>query len=200
MIAQIAELFTVAISLNLLRSALEILRTDRFIGRSGDGNKRPYTYRLTHEGILMVERSISNKGSDLNYFDQHGDEALEDVAGPDAIFLLPADRLNEDAWVPLQIDRDDPEYVRVLDAVNDALDKIRGDNGYAAHRPEERSGIIAAIEDGLDWLKNRVPSKGIIQAKLLDPFRFVASQFARTVIGEAAKSAIHIITTWLSHL
>lgn len=146
----------------------------------------------------MVEKALRDRQSDLTHLRTWGDSAIDEIAGPDAVFLTEDERIASDVWAPLDIDRDDPEYIEVVKSVDEALERIRGDNGYATERASERSGVIAALEDGLDWLKNRNPSKAQILAKLVSPLRYIAAQFAKALMGEAARNALRRVLEWMS--
>lgn len=195
---QIAGLFSIPISRNLLRSAIEILIRDRFASRHSVKAEDGPRFRLAEEGIFLVEKALRNRQSDLWYLMEHGDKAIDDIAGPDAIFMTEAERVDSDAWAPLPIDRNDPEYIEALSAVDEALEKIRADNGYAVSNPEERQGVIALIEDGRLWLSSRFPSRTQVVHSLVKPLRHIASKFAESVMGDAAKVAAQRIIDWLA--
>lgn len=197
---EIRNLFSVPVSRNQISSALEMFRSyqNKYVARHKTGDT--YHFSLTTEGILLIEEALQDKNSDIAYFDARGDEALEDVAGINGIYKTPSERLAEDVWEPLEIDRSDPKYLAAIESIDDALEKIIADNGYAAHRPAERETIIATLKEGLDWLKNRTPTKAQVMSKLVDPLRYVATSFSRAIIGEAAKQAAVMIMRWLTGL
>ncbi len=149
---EISKLFSVAVSKNLLRSALSVLRTGGYVTRTGNGVEG-YTFRITHNGLLLIQDAMRKRDSDVAHFHRYQDDALEDLAGPNSTWMTDEDRLDEDAWQPLQIDRSDPEYIEVLATVEEAIERIRGDNGFAENYSEQRNGIVAVLEDGYDWLK-----------------------------------------------
>ena len=136
-IAEIAALFSVVVSHNLLKSALEILRSDGNVSR-GENKSVGYRYKLTHDGLLLVEHAMRNIESDIAYFHRHGDKVLNDIAGPDSTWMDDEERANFNAWSPLKIDRADPEFKQVLEKVDAAIERIRGDNGFAEEDPERR--------------------------------------------------------------
>ena len=64
-----------------------------------------------------------------------------------------------DEWAPLELDRTEPELTAVIEAVDDTIEAVRGDNGYAHTKPEERSdgsqfscGVFEDDEGGGDHL------------------------------------------------
>lgn len=196
-VEEIAKLFTAEISRNLIKSALLILKEDQFISRSGN-QERGYTFRITQKGIIMVEVSLRNRESDLSHFHKYQDHALDELAGPDSTWMNEDERLDSDSWRPLPIDRQDPEYVEVLAEVEAAFERIRSDNGFAENLPEQRTGILAVLADGLDWLKNKTPSKKQIKSLLIDPLWAITTRFRETLLAEASSKAAKALVKWLS--
>lgn len=196
-VEEVLSEFSISISRNLARSSLEILRKDQFVHRHGNA-ETGYRFSIKEEGILMIEKSLSKSDSDLTYFLEHGDDSIEDIAGIDAIFVADNDEVDASYWIPLDYDKNDPEFIEVLSVVDQALEKIRADNVYAARFPEERSRIIEILESGRDWLATKLPTKGQILDNLVKPFRSVASRFGSSVIGEISKIASQRLLDWLA--
>ena len=158
-----------------------------------EGYSEPY--EITIDGIRYIEQQLKEPESRLN--------GLIDDSGPNE----DSDRLEENAseqepdeWKPLKIDREASEYVDAITATEQALKAIEGDNGYAANEPQERDQIVWSIRQGLEALKERVPSRAQIRSLLSSSLKFIATKFASTVIGEAAKVALTAIKVWLSTL
>jgi hypothetical protein len=205
-VEEICSLFSIPISPNLAKSALNLLRGEtynarsHYITRHSSEKAGGHLYQITNDGILLVERALRNKQSDISYFMRQGDSAIDEIAGLDSIFMTADEALESDPWIPLRIDRDDPVFVETLAEVEAALDVIRGDNGYAANEPDERQGILGTLETGLDWLKNRTPTFAQIRSWLIVPLEWLATKFAGAIIGEAAKKAAQKLVDYLSQL
>jgi hypothetical protein len=45
------------------------------------------------------------------------------------------------------------------------------------------------LQEGLVWLKEKIPTQSILQTMLISPLRWVSSIFGNAVVGEAAKKA-----------
>jgi hypothetical protein len=94
------------------------------------------------------------------------------------------------------------EYREAVEAVEEAHETIRADNGFAATFPRQRTGILTSIAEGLEALKNKAPSAQQLAALILSPLRWVSTTFANTVIGEVAKKAaekiVQLITSALN--
>ncbi len=117
-------------------------------------------------------------------------DSPETVPAPDAV----------DVWEPLPIDRSNPEYSAAVDAVEQAVKVIEGDNGYAATHPDERNHIVWCLKEGLAAVKERLPSYAQVRSMIVAPLRFLAKKFAETVMGESAKLALAKVGEWLAGL
>jgi hypothetical protein len=143
-------------------------------------------YRATRSGIQTVvsfERAYANSLWDELV-------AQTELAEGSAI-----DR--SDHWEPLQVDRSTPEFEEMTVSAERAIERIEGDNGYAAKEPEERSAVLRALKGAINAVKEGWPSKAVIRLSLLGPLRFLAEKFFGTGIGEAAKKAFDAACKWL---
>jgi hypothetical protein len=195
--------FSVPVSSNLILTALDFLRTKcheetPLITRQR--REGVYYFRMAYGGFSVVEDALRTKRSDIAYFHEHGDAALDEIAGINSLFLTQQEALEHDPWSPLPIDREDPQYLEAVANVEAALDVIRGDNGFAATYPDQREGIIATLEDGLACLKDRCPSRAQVFSLLISPLQWLATNFSKAVIGEAAKKAAQSLVDFLHSL
>lgn len=200
-VSDVSKLFTIPISKNLVKSALELSRSDhrtKFILRWTSKSEDQHLYSVSSDGIQFVERELRRKDSDLFYFQRYGDDKLADVAGLDGIFWTAGERLDAEAYAPLDIDRDDPQFIETLQAVDEAIERIRTDNAFAATSPEQREGILRTLENGIDWLRNKTTTRKLIVDNILSPLRWVVSHFGQSDVGAAAKAAIDTVAHWLS--
>jgi hypothetical protein len=156
-----------------------------------------YYFRVTYRGFSAIEEALRNKSSDIACFHERGDNALDEIAGIDSLFLTQQEALDNDPWSPLPIDRGDSAYLDAVSDVEAALEAVRGDNGFAATYPDQREGILATLEDGLRWLKERCPSRAQVFSLLVSPLQWLSTNFAKAVIGEAAKKAAQSVVDFL---
>lgn len=203
--AEIAGLFSVPMSRNLVGSALEVLRgrtysRDGLVTRHRGANSDEYRYKISEAGILMVERHLRNKNTDIAHYFERGDDALDDIAGLNAIFMTSQEAWEVDPWTPLEIDRSDPAYVDTVNAVEQAIETIRGDNGFASTHPDQRNAILASLEDGLKWFKERTPSRAQIYSMLIAPLQWLSTNFSKVLLGEAAKKAAQLLVDYIHSL
>jgi hypothetical protein len=202
-VADVAQAFSVPVSRNLVSSALDFLRNKNYnegplVTRHRKPGADVYVFRIAPEGFRAVEEALRNKSSDIAYLHENGDEVLDEIAGIDSLFLSREDLLDHDPWSPLPIDREDPSYTEAATEVEAAIEVIRADNGFAASHPEQREGILATLEEGLAWLKDRAPTRAQIFSLLISPLQWVSTNFSKAVIGEAAKKAAQKVVDLLN--
>jgi hypothetical protein len=122
------------------------------------------------------------------------------VAGLNGIFWTKQELLADEDWRPLRYPKDSEECLDAITAAEEALRAAEGSNELAAQHPEEREGILAALREGVGWLRDKIPSRAIIQSALLEPLRWLATNLANSVAGEAAKRAAQKILDWMSSI
>lgn len=205
-VEDIRQMFSVPVSANMVRSAADYLRgepyreTNYVTRHTPKAGTKQYSYKITERGIMHVEQEFRRRDSDLSYFRQHGDDALDDVAGIDSIFMTDEERAIADPWIPLPIDREETSYAETVQELETAIEAIRGDNGYAAKEPAERNAILETLDAGLAWLKEKLPTRSQIMSLLIKPLSWVAARFPESVMGEASKRAAQKLLDYLSNL
>ena len=101
------------------------------------------------------------------------------------------------AWEPLPLDRELDIYRHTNAAVEEALETIEGNNGYAESEPEERQQIVSSIKEGLKQFRDGLPSRSQLVSLLVEPLRFIANKFSSAAMGEAAKIAVNALAKLL---
>jgi hypothetical protein len=101
-------------------------------------------------------------------------------------------------WSPIPIDRDQPETKAVIAAVEDAAEKLRSDNGYAATKPAERQYVM----DGLSMFLKRMKESGTvsipyIRQYAIDPLTKAFKSLGRSATGLVVEVARAEIKAWL---
>jgi hypothetical protein len=200
---EVAALFEIPISLNLIKSALEKLLIDstynsHLVLRKGTKKAGNSGFLIGPYGIEVVEKAILKKNTDIAHYIANGDAAIDEIASLDGSFFSAQELMDSDEWTPLEIDRTDVAYLEAVDSVEEAIEAIRQDNGFAVTRPRERDGIMKTLQEGLVWLKEKAPSKSILQTMLISPLRWVYSVFGNALVGEAAKKAAQKVVDFLS--
>jgi hypothetical protein len=120
-----------------------------------------------------------------------------------------ADRLNiEDAdfepavvdtqWEPIPLDRADQKLQETTRALDDAIESIEGDNGYAANVPAEREYVLSKLKRTSSDLKEKTilywPE---VKANALEPLGRVIKRFGPAAVGVAALAARTAIIEWI---
>jgi hypothetical protein len=196
----IANLFDDQLSINLVRSTIELNRRqynekDKLIKRRG--NKGNYTYDLSLAGIEKVQNELRRPSSPIAYYSADQTRNLELVAGIQSAFMTPVERAGGESWEPLAIDRENPTFIDMRSSVIDAIDNIERDNGLAVHLPEERDGILQTLKDGLEWVTARSPTRAQIRACLISPLTRIITKLGEGIVVESCKKAAAKIFEWL---
>jgi len=200
-VEEIRSLFSVPVSRNLLQSSLSLMTksyANKFISTVGSISGGNRGYRINEEGIIFVEKQLRRKSSDLSYFLANGDSALDDVAGIDGIFWSRDEATSSEDWAPIEFDKASASYLDAVKAVEEAATQIETHNEFADKFPAEREGIIATLEEGLDWLKNKSPTRSQIRSQILAPLIWVSTQFVNTAFSEFIKKAAQKVADLLS--
>jgi hypothetical protein len=199
----IADLFDEQLSINLIRSTIELSRKefnekDKLIKRKG--NKGNYRYDLSLAGIEKVQNELRRSSSPIAYYSADQTRNLEVAAGIQSDFMTPGERAVSESWKPLPIDRESPAFIDMRSSVIDAIESIEHDNGLAVHFPAEREGILQTLKDGLEWVSVKAPTRAQIKAILISPLTWIITKFSEGLIVEACKKAAAKIFDWLMTL
>jgi hypothetical protein len=196
---QIAAFFPQPLSLNLILASIDWIRqkVDRDYFRRV-GNKESYRYSIGPEGIKFVEMELLRKNSPIAHFEEYGDESLTYVAGLDSPFMTEEERRSIEDWRPLDLEKENEQYKETTQALDEAVVAIEQDNEFAAKLPDEREGILQTIREGIEWLKEKRPTKRQLQSLLVSPLNWIVSNFSRTVMAEVCKKAAEKLIALLS--
>jgi hypothetical protein len=141
-----------------------------------------YKYRLTDGGEIWLREALQSL--DRTYSDLQ--ISATDFDAPDR------------EWEPLPLERDDPLLQKTIDAVDETIEKVRADNGYAAHLAEEREYVL----DGLSAFSKRLKeaasiSVGYIRKYAVGPLGTLLTRFKDNALGLAASVAREALKEWL---
>lgn len=107
---------------------------------------------------------------------------------------------SEDTWKPLAIDRSTSSYKEAVEAAEEALTIVEGNNGYAQTEPDERNAIVESIKGTIKSIKEGTPSLASIKSSLVAPLIFLSTKFSDAAIGVAAKHAMEKLFSWIAGL
>jgi len=96
---------------------------------------------------------------------------------------------NIEAWSPLPLEREPDAVEQAIGRSEELLERVRGDNGFAATEPATHKAIIWSLQSGLEALKARLPSREQLRALLYQPIQYLAKRFGDAAIGQLAKEA-----------
>lgn len=128
-------------------------------------------------------------------------EAMKDVNGLYARFAFkPDDFENPPAslWEPLPLDRSDEQLVEATAKIDEAIEKIEADNGYAANVPGERDFVLQSLKSFSKELKESAQITGMqIRTFALEPLALVAKRFTGAALELVAGAAKEALVNWL---
>jgi len=163
--------------------AIESLINDRLLeGQIG-------YFGISEDGIRRVDAELAVAGSPMYILNRRDTEAPvqhDAQENPDS----------EGKWEPLPLERDTPAYEDAIQAIENVVDRVKGDNGYAATQPDEHRSIVWSLEAGLDAIKNTLPTRSQVRELLLRPLKFLVAKFASAAIGELARRAAQALAAW----
>lgn len=201
---EIKAKFSVSVSRNLIGSALEEFHGPRYsdsalINRTGT-KKVEWRYKISSAGIQFVEKALRDSSSDIAYFLSQGDKSLDEIAGMDGLFWTQEEHVERSGWAEIDIEPGEEidELVKGLEKTVKEIDKS---NEFEGKYPREKHGILASLETGISKLRSLKISKNQANALIVQPLRWIATTFANTVLGEAAKAtAQKLVRFILSYL
>lgn len=193
--------------------ALHELLNEGLISAIEDDFADPY-FAISDDGIGIVSSQVSLHDTIISKYDLLGDGWLRSVfknaylkayreASVDSDSAK-SDRkkiqAEADTWEPLPVDRAAPEYVRSVEALDNALSAMESDNGYAANHPEERDHVVWSLRQGLIALKEKWPSLSQIRSLILEPLQRATSTLKDSASGLAGLAAQEAVKEFIKSL
>jgi hypothetical protein len=104
----------------------------------------------------------------------------------------------ETQWEPIPLDRSDEKLQAATKAIDDAIENIEADNGYAVHAPGEREYVLSNLKTMSKMLKEQTQIYWMqVKTFGIDPLTRVATRFGRGAVGVVASAAKDAIIDWL---
>jgi hypothetical protein len=93
-------------------------------------------------------------------------------------------------WEPLPLERNGPALRDAIARIDELVENVRADNGYAANVPEERAYVLESLTTASRVLKNeRQTSIPFIRTYIIEPISRVITRFKDGILGAAAEGA-----------
>lgn len=106
---------------------------------------------------------------------------------------------SSDEWQPIPVDRSNPEYQATEKKLDEALNAIRSDNGFADTFPDERNQVVSALETGLKiFRENSTVHVTYFKAFIIDPLAAAIRRLKDNAAGVAATVAKAATIKWLA--
>ena len=104
----------------------------------------------------------------------------------------------EREWEPLPLDRNDPDLQSTIEKIDETVEQVRRDNGYAAHLPEERTYVLETLSALSRKLKEATTtSVPYIRRYALEPLSMLVQRFGKAALGILASAAKEAVKEWL---
>jgi hypothetical protein len=101
-------------------------------------------------------------------------------------------------WAPIPLDRADANLGNAIEAVDETIEQVEQNNGYAAEHPEERKFVLDNLRMLSDTLKNAATtSVAYVKNHGLNVLSKLQTRFGDALVGEVAKEAGKALWTWL---
>ena len=128
--------------------------------------------------------------------------AIRSVNGSyDQLKITPEDfesAVVDSQWEPIPLDRNDEKLQEATKALDNAIQAIEGDNGYAVKVHAEREYVLSRLKSIRATLKEKAqvvwPE---LRANAIDPLARVIRRFGPAAVGVAAVAARNAIVEWL---
>jgi hypothetical protein len=106
---------------------------------------------------------------------------------------------SSDEWQPIPVDRSNPEYQATEKKLDEALNAIRSDNGFANTFPDERNQVVSALETGLKiFRENSTVHATYFKAFIIAPLAAAIRRLKDNAAGVAAAVAKAAAIKWLA--
>jgi hypothetical protein len=104
-------------------------------------------------------------------------------------------------WEPLPLDRTDTSLQAVTSQLDETINAIEADNGYAAALPGERDMVVDALSNTANRLKkDPTTSWGYLQKNAFEPLKTVLRRFKGAALGAVVTLMIATFRTWIQNL
>lgn len=101
-------------------------------------------------------------------------------------------------WEPIPLDRADKNLQEATKKLDETIEELRKDNGYASTHPEEKTYVLEKLRAVSKRLKEDTQISWMyIRDFALAPLGILAQRFGRAAIGILATAARKTLTDWL---
>lgn len=104
-------------------------------------------------------------------------------------------------WEPLPLDRRDTKLQAVTEQLEDTIEQVRADNGYAATSPGERDVVVESLSDVASKLKKDTSTTwGYLQRNAFEPLKLVLRRFKGGAVAVTAVATRAAFEAWIKGL
>jgi hypothetical protein len=103
-----------------------------------------------------------------------------------------------DEWEPIPLDRSEPVLVEAIEKLDETIEQLRADNGYAIENPEQKAFVLDKLRTVQRRLKEDATiSYWYLKEFALKPLQILVARFGKAAIGLAAGAAKEAFRQWL---
>jgi hypothetical protein len=104
-------------------------------------------------------------------------------------------------WEPIPLDRSNEKLQAAIGALDETVEQVRSDNGYAATHPEERKYVLTTLQTAAKSLKEDTQiSIMYLQNFVLEPLERLRKRFGPSLLGVGTKVALKAFQEWLKDM
>jgi hypothetical protein len=179
---------------NAIRLQLTGLITARDVIQQTEQRERSFpqreTYSVNLDGYKITRRGIEG----INKID---DEEYGQIQASLNLNTATAEKAPSD-WEPIPLNREEEKQKAAVEKLDEVIEELRGDNGYATSNPEEK----VFVQDKLAAVSKRLKEDSHISWMYLREFVFapltiLIKRFGGAAVGVAAVAAKEAFTSWL---
>jgi hypothetical protein len=116
----------------------------------------------------------------------------------DDLGIEASDFEKETEWEPIPLDRDSAELQTAIQKLDETIEDVRSNNGYAQAAPEERNFVLEKLSALSKKLKTEVSISWMwIEEFGIDPLNRVIRRFGPAVTGVIAQAAKDGLVVWI---
>jgi len=170
-----------------LNQALKVSRDLGILEELHDDFAGPHYLVLGSDGALKIEQYLAASRAYQTY-ERMGEDRSDwlgrafDGIERSRQATVAADQ-DEDAWEPLQLELDNADIQAVLEHTENAVAKIKADNGFATAHAAVRDNLVLHAEATIDAAKEGAVTKNQVRQNLIRAGRWLADKFTGSALG-----------------
>ncbi len=105
-----------------------------------------------------------------------------------------------DEWAPLDLDLASEHVSEVSETLDELIEAVEADNGYAVTLPAERNAVLESLKAGRANLRAGEIARRAVSTLIVEPAKQVASKFKNAATGILANKLLELVTKFFGSL